>query len=69
MLADHRQTVDYRIALPPPAKAAVDPKSLFVHTPRGRLRGVLDKDTQHFIDQTAIRKTEAELEVGTSIAR
>ena len=69
MLTDHRQTVDYQIALPPPAKAAVDPRTLFVHTPRGRQRGVLDKDTQRFIDQTAIRSTEEDEVIEASAAQ
>ena len=51
-LADHARPAKYRLPSPPPhAEAKLDPKGLYVHTPRRRPRAI-DTDTERFVDAT-----------------
>jgi hopanoid C-3 methylase HpnR len=52
LLADHARPVSYALTPPPAAQAKVDPKSLFVHPPRGRRGRTIDDATESFVDQT-----------------
>ncbi|HTV89912.1 MAG TPA: hopanoid C-3 methylase HpnR [Stellaceae bacterium] len=54
LLADHARPVDYEIALPPPAVAAVSAggRELYVHAPRGRAGRAIDAATERFVDAT-----------------
>jgi hypothetical protein len=52
-LADHARPVRYEMALPPPHRDKVDPKTLYIHRPQGRKgRAVLDDTTERFVDET-----------------
>ncbi len=53
-LADHDRPVRYEMPLPPPARETVDPKSLYVHAPRGRKSRAIDDATEQFVDETRI---------------
>ena len=52
LLADHRRPVRYQIALPPAAKAKVDPKALYIHAARGRKSRAIDDATESFVEET-----------------
>ena len=51
-LADHERPVQYQIALPPEDGRNVDPKSLYIHKPRGRKGRAIDDSTEAFVEQT-----------------
>ena len=51
-LADHRQPVHYEISLPPEHRDLIDPRSVYVHSPRGRHGRSIDDDTEQFVEQT-----------------
>ena len=51
-LADHRQPVRYEMALPPEHRDVIDPRAMYVHSPRGRRGRSIDDDTEHFVEQT-----------------
>ncbi len=50
LLADHARPLDYAVPLPPPARGAVDPKSLYIHAARGRRGRQIDGDTEGFVE-------------------
>jgi magnesium-protoporphyrin IX monomethyl ester (oxidative) cyclase len=52
LLADHARPNPYAMTPPPPAQAAIDPKSLFIHPPKGRRSRTLDDATESFVEQT-----------------
>ena len=52
LMADHARPVDYEIALPPAPQVKVDPKSLYVHAPRGRKGRAIDDATERFVEET-----------------
>jgi hopanoid C-3 methylase HpnR len=54
-LADHRQPVCYEMSLPPINGSVVDPRSIYIHMPRGRNGRSLDAETENFVDQTRAR--------------
>jgi len=56
-LADHERDVRYEIPEPPPARDRVDPKSLYVHAPRGRKGRAIDDETERFVDATRMGET------------
>jgi hopanoid C-3 methylase HpnR len=56
-LADHRQPVRYEMPLPPLHRDSIDPRSLYVHPPRGRRGRVIDEATEQFVDQTRMKGT------------
>lgn len=51
-LADHEQPVAYEIALPPPPRARVQARSLYVHHAPGRRSRELDEPTEAFVEAT-----------------
>ena len=51
-LADHRQPVSYEMSLPPERRDLIDPRSIYVHSPRGRHGRSIDDDTEQFVEQT-----------------
>ena len=51
-LADHRQPVPYEMSLPPEHRDLIDPRSIYVHSPRGRHGRSIDDDTEQFVEQT-----------------
>jgi hopanoid C-3 methylase len=51
-LADHAEPVRYEISLPPAARAAVAPETLYVHPGRGRRAREIDVQTERFVDET-----------------
>ena len=51
-LADHERPVQYQIALPPDHSEKIDPKSLYIHKPRGRKGRAIDDSTEAFVEQT-----------------
>jgi len=51
-LADHRQPVHYEMSLPPEHRDLIDPRSIYVHSPRGRHGRSIDDDTEQFVEQT-----------------
>ncbi|HMF37130.1 MAG TPA: radical SAM protein, partial [Isosphaeraceae bacterium] len=51
-LADHHQPVDYEMSLPPEHHDLIDPRSIYVHSPRGRNGRSIDDDTEQFVEQT-----------------
>jgi hopanoid C-3 methylase HpnR len=51
-LSDHEQPVHYEMALPPQHREALDPRSLYVHPPRGRHGRTIDDATEHFVEQS-----------------
>jgi hopanoid C-3 methylase len=51
-LADHERPVTYEISLPPPAKAKVDPITLYVHGAQGRRGREIDNATEEFVEET-----------------
>ena len=52
LLADHQRPVAYEMRLPPPARATVDPRGLYVLQPRGRDGRAIDDATEQFVDAT-----------------
>jgi hopanoid C-3 methylase len=53
-LADHAQPVRYELTPPPEAVSAIDPKSIYIHSPHGRRTEVLDQATELFVNQTRL---------------
>jgi hypothetical protein len=51
-LADHARPVTYEIALPPAPRAAVDPRTLYVHPGQGRRGRAIDGATEQFVEET-----------------
>src|SRR5271157_3991718 len=51
-LADHHQPVNYEMSLPPEHRDLIDPRSVYVHSPRGRNGRSIDDDTEQFVEQT-----------------
>jgi hypothetical protein len=51
-LAHHRQPVHYEISLPPEHRDLIDPRSAYVHSPRGRHGRSIDDDTEQFVEPT-----------------
>jgi hopanoid C-3 methylase HpnR len=56
-LADHAQPVRYEMSLPPPHREVIDPRSLYIHPPRGRRGRSIDDATEEFVEQTRMGKT------------
>jgi hypothetical protein len=56
-LADHSQPVRYEMSLPPNNRAPIDPRSIYVHSPRDRYGRSIDDETEKFVEQT--RKNES----------
>jgi magnesium-protoporphyrin IX monomethyl ester (oxidative) cyclase len=55
LCADHRLPVTYEMSLPPEPRVEVDPKSLYVHSPRaGRRARMIDAETERFVDDTRL---------------
>ncbi|MCG8354588.1 MAG: hopanoid C-3 methylase HpnR [Kiloniellales bacterium] len=52
LLADHARPVTYEMRPPPPPEAKPDPKSLYVHTARGRKGRAIDDATERFVEET-----------------
>ena len=52
LLADHEQSVQYQISLPPEPKDKVDPKQLYVHGARGRKSRAIDEATEQFVESS-----------------
>ena len=50
-LADHERPVRYELPLPP-TTTSPDKHALYIHRPKGRRGRALDKDTEHFVDET-----------------
>ena len=53
-MADHRRPVTYEMALPPPPRAKVDPKRLYIHEARGRKNRAIDRETEKFVEETRL---------------
>ena len=51
-LADHQQTVRYPMTLPPEHHELIDPRSIYIHPPRGRDGRSIDDATEQFVEQT-----------------
>jgi hopanoid C-3 methylase len=51
-LADHRQPVRYEMSLPPDHRDQIDPRSIYIHSPRGRHGRSIDDNTEQFVEQT-----------------
>jgi hopanoid C-3 methylase HpnR len=51
-LADHEQPIQYEMALPPEPREFIDPKSIYIHPPRGRHGRTIDDATEEFVEQT-----------------
>jgi hopanoid C-3 methylase HpnR len=51
-MADHQRPVSYQMALPPPQRANVDSKLLYVLPPKGRRGRALDDSSEHFVEAT-----------------
>ena len=51
-LADHDQPVRYQMTLPPEHHEHIDPRSIYVHPPRGRNGRSIDDATEEFVEQT-----------------
>src|SRR5262250_445204 len=49
-LADHERPVKYEISMPPPARAKVDPITLYVHRGQGRRGREIDNQTEQFVE-------------------
>lgn len=52
LTADHARPVTYRIPEPPGAEEGLDPKSLYIHTARGRRPRQIDNATERFVEAT-----------------
>jgi hopanoid C-3 methylase HpnR len=51
-LADHGLPVRYRMSLPPEHRDVIDPRTIYVHPPRGRPGRSIDDATEQFVEQT-----------------
>jgi hopanoid C-3 methylase len=51
-LADHRQSVQYEMALPPPPGQQVNPHLLYIHHAKGRQGRHIDDSTEQFVEAT-----------------
>ena len=51
-LADHRQSVQYEMALPPSPSEHVNPDLLYIHHAKGRQGRHIDDSTEQFVDAT-----------------
>jgi hopanoid C-3 methylase len=51
-LADHRQSVQYEMALPPPPSEHVDPRLLYIYHAKGRQGRHIDDSTEQFVEAT-----------------
>ena len=51
-LADHRQSVQYEMALPPPSSPHINPNLLYIHHAKGRQGRHIDDSTEQFVDAT-----------------
>ena len=51
-LADHRQSVQYEMALPPPPSEHVNPHLLYIHHAKGRQGRHIDDSTEQFVEAT-----------------
>ena len=51
-LADHGRPVHYEMTLPPEHRKVIDPRSMYVHPPRGRHGRSIDDATEQFVEQT-----------------
>jgi hopanoid C-3 methylase HpnR len=51
-LADHGQTAQYELALPPASRELIKPRSVYVHPHAGRNGDALDEATESFVRQT-----------------
>jgi hopanoid C-3 methylase HpnR len=51
-LSDHRQLVRYEMSSPPEHRDLIDPRSIYIHPPRGRRGRSLDDATEQFVEQT-----------------
>jgi hopanoid C-3 methylase HpnR len=49
-LSDHQRPVAYPISLPPEPRINVDPRTLYIHPPRGRNGRTLDEATEQFVE-------------------
>ncbi|SMF77667.1 magnesium-protoporphyrin IX monomethyl ester (oxidative) cyclase [Tistlia consotensis] len=58
LLADHRRPPTCEMTLPPPARASVEPRSLYVHDSGGRRSRALDSATERFVDETRLGAAE-----------
>ena len=52
LLADHAGPTPYAMAPPPPARAKVDAKGLYIHAAKGRKSRAIDDKTEAFVDET-----------------
>lgn len=52
LLSDHQQPVKYEISLPPPPEEKVDPRTMYIHAPRGRRGRAIDNSTEEFVNET-----------------
>lgn len=52
LLSDHQQPVKYEISLPPSPQEKVDPRTMYIHAPRGRSDRALDNTTEEFVNET-----------------
>src|SRR5437867_6988156 len=52
LLADHHRPLAYEMRLPPPARATVEPRGLYVLQSRGRGGRAIDDATEKFVDAT-----------------
>jgi hypothetical protein len=55
-LADHRQPVRYQMSLPLEHRDLIDPRSLYIHPPRGRSGRSIDDATEQFVKQTRMNE-------------
>jgi hopanoid C-3 methylase HpnR len=53
-LADHYKEVRYQMTLPPAHHELIDPRSIYVHPPRGRNGRSIDDATEEFVEQTRV---------------
>ena len=51
-LADHERPVHYEMTLPPEHREVIDPRSIYIHPPRGRHGRSIDDATEQFVEQT-----------------
>lgn len=58
LLADHRRPVQYEIGIQPPTQTRVNPRQLYIHTPRGRRGRAIDGETQRFVSATSMHGGE-----------
>jgi len=51
-LADHRQSVQYEMALPPTPSQHVNPEVPYIHHAKGRQGRHIDDSTEQFVEAT-----------------